>query len=443
MGAVLHDEPAAVEVSGRNLPILREQRWLRIIPVATIMYAVAFVNRTNIALALPSMSRDLHMNSVQSGTIAGIFFWGYLILQVPGGYLASRWSTKRFVAILLLVWGACALGCGLVRSWEELWVMRFLLGVAEGGMYPATLVLLSHWFPHGERARANAWFSLALPLSLVASSPLSGWLLDRWNWRVMLIVEGAFPLVWLVVWLALIYDYPRQAPWISREELDYLETKFEKEVALRQPGVSENYWRTLFSRQTVLLAAIKLLMLSGQLGYLFWLPSAIDQAKGGSNFRAGILYTIPFIIGAVSLIVVSSHSDRTGERRAHIAVPMAAGGIALIAGVLVIGRWPLLAFALVCFASVGAFAALGPFWAIPTQWFSRKMGGSVAGFVNGIGNLGGFFGPLLVGYLDKRTGSFVYGFAMLGVFMLLGAVLCFALVPPAAPTQPVSVVSPV
>jgi MFS family permease len=420
-----------------------QQRWLRIIPVATIMYAVAFINRTNIALALPSMSRDLHMSSVQAGTIAGIFFWGYLILQVPGGYLASRWSTKRFVSILLLVWGCCAVGCGLVENWRQLWVMRLLLGVAEGGMYPATLVLLSHWFPHKERARANAWFSLALPLSLVVSSPLSGWLLDRWNWRVMLIAEGAFPLVWLIIWTVGIYDYPRQAPWISQKEKEYLETTFRKEVIEKEPGGGEMYWRTLFSRQTLLLAAIKLLMLSGQLGYLFWLPSAIEQARAGSNFRAGVLYTVPFVIGAISLIVVSSHSDKTRERRAHIAAPMAVGGVALIAGVLAIGRWPTLAFGLVCLASIGAFAALGPFWSIPTEWFSRKMGGSVAGFVNGIGNLGGYFGPLLVGYLDKRTGSFVYGFGLLGLFMLTGAALSFAVRPPplapiAAPAQRVS-----
>jgi MFS family permease len=183
--------------------------------VATVMYAVAFVNRTNISQALPVMQRDLRMNALQAGMVAGVFFWGYLLLQIPGGYLASRWSTKRFVSILLVVWGLCAVGCGLARSWRELWVLRLFLGVAEGGMYPATLVLLSHWFPRKERARANALFSIALPMSLVASAPLSGWLLDRWDWRVMLIVEGMFPLLWLVVWITGIYDYPSQAPWIS------------------------------------------------------------------------------------------------------------------------------------------------------------------------------------------------------------------------------------
>jgi MFS family permease len=407
----------------------QKQRWLRIIPVATIMYAIAFINRANVGQALPSISRELHIGADLAGKIAGIFFVGYLLLQVPGGYLASRWSTKWFVSCSLVVWGACAFGCGLVHTWQQLWVMRFLLGVAEGGMYPATLILLSHWFPRSERARANAWLSTALPLSLAASAPFSGWLLDRWNWRVMLMVEGALPLIWLVVWLVGIYDYPRQAPWISTEERNYLEGEFRRDVAQREPARPENYWSALLAPQVLILALVKLLMLSGQLGYTFWLPSALEKARNISHLKAGLLYTIPFLVGAVTLLLNSAHSDRRRERRAHVAVPMIIGGLALFGGVLTSERWPLLAFVLVCLASIGAFAPLGPYWAIPTEWYSRKMAGSVAGFVNGIGNLGGYFGPLLVGYLNKKTGSFTYGFALLGAFMLIGAALTFALSP--------------
>jgi MFS family permease len=405
------------------------QRWIRIVPVATIMYGVAFINRTNISQALPAITRDLGMNAVQAGTVAGIFFWGYLLLQVPGGYLAGYWSTKRFVATLLVVWGCCAVACGLARNWRELWMLRLLLGVAEGGMYPATLVLLSHWFPRKERARANGLFSIALPASLVISAPISGWLLDHWNWRVMLIAEGMLPWVCLIVWIFGIYDYPRGAPWISPEERKHLEDTFKEETATQEPLERENYWRQLLAPQVLLLASIKLLMLSGQLGYLFWLPSAIEKSRNVSNLAAGILYSIPFIVGAVSLLLVSAHSDKMQERRYHVAVPMTGGGVALFGGVLTSGHWPVLAYVFVCLAAIGAFAPLGPFWAIPTEWFSRKMAGSIAGFVNGVGNLGGFFGPLLVGYLNKRTGSFLYAFGLLGMFMVLGAGLTLGLRP--------------
>jgi len=408
---------------------MREQRWLRILPFATVTYALSFINRANVSQALPSMSRELHLNSAQAGTIAGIFFWGYLVLQVPGGYLATRWSTKWFVSILLVIWGSAAVGCGFVHSGSQMWVMRFLLGVAEGGMYPATLVLISHWFPRKERARANSLFSIAIPISLIVSAPLSGWLLDRWNWRVMLAVEGAFPLLWVLAWILCIYDYPRQAPWISAEERDYLETEYRRDVAAREPADHEYFLRALFAPQVLLLTMIKLLMLSGQLGYLFWLPSAIEKAKTSSHFITSLLYMIPFVVGAVSLVLISQSSDKKNERRGHVAFAMAIGGLALFGGVLTNEVSPIFSYALVCLAAVGAFAPLGPFWAIPTEVFSRKMAGSVVGFINGIGNLGGFLGPVLVGYLNKRTGNFTSGFAMLGAFMLIGAALTFGLTP--------------
>jgi len=408
---------------------MREQRWLRILPFATVTYALSFINRANVSQALPSMSRELHLNSAQAGTIAGIFFWGYLVLQVPGGYLATRWSTKWFVSILLVIWGSAAVGCGFVHSGSQMWVMRFLLGVAEGGMYPATLVLISHWFPRKERARANSLFSIAIPISLIVSAPLSGWLLDRWNWRVMLAVEGAFPLLWVLAWILCIYDYPRQAPWISAEERDHLETEYRRDVAAREPADHEYFLRALFAPQVLLLTMIKLLMLSGQLGYLFWLPSAIEKAKTSSHFITSLLYMIPFVVGAVSLVLISRSSDKKNERRGHVAFAMAIGGLALFGGVLTNEVSPIFSYALVCLAAVGAFAPLGPFWAIPTEVFSRKMAGSVVGFINGIGNLGGFLGPVLVGYLNKRTGNFTSGFAMLGAFMLIGAALTFGLAP--------------
>src|SRR6266571_3309031 len=272
---------------------MREQRWLRILPFATVTYAISFINRANVSQALPSMSRELHMNSTQGGMIVGAFFWGYLALQVPGGYLANRWSTKWFVSILLVACGAAAVGCGFVHSWQQMWAMRFLLGVAESVMYASTLVLLSHWFPRKERARANSLFSIAIPISLIVSAPLSGWLLDRWNWRVMLAVEGAFPLLWVLAWILCIYDYPRQAPWITAEERDHLEEEFRRDVAAREPADREYFLRALFAPQVLLLTVIKLLMLSGQLGYLFWLPSAIEKAKTTSHFITSLLYMIP------------------------------------------------------------------------------------------------------------------------------------------------------
>src|SRR5258708_36981122 len=206
----------------RNAP---SQRWIRIIPVALIMYTIAFIDRTNISLPLPRISHDLHLDPQQAGTVAGIFFWGYLVLQIPGGHLAKHWSAKSFISILLVVWAIFAIGCGLARTYRELLLLRLLLGVAESGVYPATLILLSHWFSRSERARANAFWLLCLPGAVILASPFSGWILDHWNWRVMLVAEGSLPFFWLAIWLIFIQDHPAEARWLPHDERESLLAK--------------------------------------------------------------------------------------------------------------------------------------------------------------------------------------------------------------------------
>ncbi len=409
-----------------------EQRWVHIIPVAFIMYTIAFIDRTNISLALPSMSRDLHMDPTQAGSAAGIFFWGYLVLQIPGGHLAQRWSAKRFVSILLVLWGGCSVLCGLVRTWEQFWLMRLLLGVAEGGVWPATLVLLSHWFPRGERARANAYWMLCLPVAVVLSSPLSGWILGRWNWRVLLIAEGALPFFWLVIWCAFIDDHPPQARWISSEERDYLVGTLRQEAAQLEPVAPEPYWRALLRPQVLVMVLIYFLLNTGNYGYLFWLPSALENAKKLSNLLVGILFTIPYILTGIGMVFVSRHSDRRRERRVHVAAALGFGGLLLMGGVLSSHAMPRLSFLLVALVGAGTYGALGPFWAIPTETLPRSVSGSAMGLINALGNLGGYFGPLVVGFLNQRMGNFVYAFGLLSLAYLAGSAMTAYLRPSAS-----------
>ncbi len=406
-----------------------QQRWLRIIPVAFIMYTVAFIDRTNISLALPSMSRDLHMSPTQAGDAAGIFFWGYLLLQIPGGYLAHRWSAKRFVSIALVAWGVCAVGCGLVHSWREFWVMRFLLGIAEGGVWPATLVLLSNWFPRADRARANAFWMLCLPVAVVLSSPLSGWILGRWDWRVLLIAEGALPFLWLLVWSWFMNDHPHQARWISTEEREYLQTTLRREAADLEPVRPKPHLRALMRPQVWVMVCIYFLLNCGTYGYLFWLPSALESAKKLSNLLVGVLFAIPYIVTGIAMVLNSQHSDKTRERRGHVAAALVWGGVFLLAGILASQHSPILSFTFICLAGAGPYAALGPFWAIPTETLPRTVVGSAMGLVNAIGNLGGYFGPLVVGYLNQRTGSFLYGFGSLSLGLLVASTLTLLLHP--------------
>ena len=405
------------------------KRWLRIIPVAIVMYIIAFISRTNIGMALPAVSRDLHLTPTQAGAVAGIFFWGYLFLQIPGGHLAEHWSAKKFIAILMAVWGCFAIGCGLVHSFRQLWVMRLLLGLAEGGVYPAALILLSHWFPRGERARANAVWNLCLPLAVIISSPLSGWILDRWNWRVMLIATGALPFLWIVIWLIFISDHPRDAKWISAGEREFLETRIERESIADEPSGSKVSVRALLRPQILVMMVIYFCFICGQMGFLFWLPTAIGQTKKMSNLIIGILFAVPFVWAAISMVIISHHSDKTRERPGHVAFALGGGGICLLIGVLLSRHFPAIAFVFVSLAAMGSYAPLGPFWAIPTETLPRRVAGASMGLINGFGNLGGYFGPLLLGYIDNTTRSFALAFGVLGLIMLIGAGLCFLITP--------------
>src|SRR5215469_16172637 len=212
---------------------MTQQRWLRIIPVALIMYTISYVDRTNVSLALDprisTMMQDLGMDDRMKGHAAGIFFLGYILLQIPGGYLASRWSARKVIGLLLVAWGVCAVGCGLAQTFRQFEVMRFLLGVAESGVFPATLVLLANWFPRSERARANAYWGLCQPLAVAGSAPITATLLGAYGWHQMLIIEVLLPFIWLPIWWFGIRDHPREAKWISQEERAYLENTLQKE----------------------------------------------------------------------------------------------------------------------------------------------------------------------------------------------------------------------
>ena len=410
-----------------------QERWLRIIPVAFIMYTIAFIDRTNISLALPSMSADLRMSPTQAGDAAGVFFWGYLLLQVPGGYLAHRWSAKHFVSVLLVIWGVCSAATGLVGTWREFWIMRLLLGVAEGGVWPATLVLLSSWFPRAERARANAYWMLCLPAAVVLSSPLSGWILGRWNWRILLISEGALPFLWLVVWWYFISDHPYQARWISAEERDYLESTLRREASELQPASSESYLRALLRPHVLLMVGIYFLDNSGNYGYLFWLPSALENARKMSHVQVGFLFAVPYIVTAVGMVLISRHSDRTRERRRHVAFALGWGGILLLSSILTSNHAPALSFSLIALVGAGTYGVLGPFWAIPTETLPSSVAASAMGLINALGNLGGYFGPLAVGYLNQRTGNFLLAFGALSAGFLTASALSLLLPPADAP----------
>jgi MFS family permease len=415
----------ATSGSGEEVPA---QRWLRIIPVALIMYTISYVDRTNVSLALDptrsSMMKDLLMDDRMKGHAAGIFFFGYVLLQIPGGYLANHWSAKRFIAILLVLWGLAAVGCGMVSTFFQFEVMRFLLGVAESGVFPATLVLLANWFPRGERARANGYWNLCQPLAVAASAPLTALMLGQWGWKNMIIIEGALPFIWLPIWLYFISDHPREAKWISPKEREYLETTLAREATELAPVKPVPIWQAFLHPSIFVMLIIYFLQNCANYGLMTFLGEGLKSGgRRPSGLEYGILFAIPYVVAAVCMIVNSTHSDRTRERRGHVAVPYIVSGLCLIGSVLVKPHSFWASYALLCFAVPGPFTALAPFWAIPAETLPRAVLGSVMGLVNAIGNLGGYFGPTIIGELKMRTSSIVLPFCVMGAALVLAGLL--------------------
>ena len=433
------------------------QRWLRIIPVALIMYTISYIDRTNVALAMdPKIStllRDLMMDDKMKGHAAGIFFLGYVLLQIPGGYLANHWSAKKLVGILLVFWGICAVGCGLVSTFKQFEVMRFMLGIAESGVYPATLVLLAQWFPRAERARANAYFNLCMPLAVAGSAPVTAWLLKSWNgtalasttglanWQATLIIEGALPFLWLPIWLYFISDRPARAKWISAEERAHLESTLAREAMHAQPLKPTRWWEAVLHPAVFVMMGIYFLQNCAAYGCNTFLTSSFDNANYSfSSVQRGLLFAVPYIVTAVLMVLNSRHSDKTQERRGHVAIAYGISGACLIASVLVSKYSFWLSFAFLCFAIPGPFASLAPFWANVSETIPPAHLGIVIGLVNAIGNLGGHYGNVIAGWLKQRAhGDITASFEALGAGLLVAAALCFLLPKskpfPTAPTK--------
>jgi MFS family permease len=416
---------AATEV--RPVPVGRA-RWVRLIPVAILVYVISFMDRTNIGFALSGLNHDLHLDAAQEGLAAGIFFIGYLTLQIPGGHLAEHWSAKRFVGTMILVWGVFAVLCGFVETFWQLLLVRFLLGVAEAGIWPAILVLISHWFPAAERARAYGLWIMNIAISSIITAPLSGWILTFGDWRWLFWIEGAFPFVIAApLWWWLVADHPREARWCSAEERDYVERSLAADRA-EEPGRHRGLRDVLASGAVWRLTAIYFLIQIGFYGLNIWLPHVVETITGGASWEVGLVTAIPYVVAMAGLWFNAQAADRTGRYSTHVFLSMLIGAVTLVVSVWVGTSIPVLAIALISLAMGGALAYDGPFWAAASRAMPVVLAGAAMGFINALGNLGGFVGPYVGGWLqDLAGGSFLSTSFFLGACLLAAGLVALTL----------------
>jgi len=405
---------------------MTRQRWIRIIPVALIMYTISYVDRTNVSLAMDrkisTMLRDLVMDDRMKGMAAGIFFFGYFLLQMPGGYVAQRWSSKKLISVCLVIWGVCAMSCGLVHSYRAFALARFCLGVAESSVFPATMVLLTHWFPRSERVRASALWCVCQPMAVVLSAPATGWVLQHYGWRVMLVAEGALPIIWLPIWWIFITDRPGQAKSLPAAEREFLEESVRQEVLLLEPIKPVSLLRGLMRRELAVMMFIDTLYTGAAYGCMIFFTSVLKE-RTFSGTQYGVLFAFPYLLTIGAMLLNSWHSDKTQERPGHVAIALGLSGASLVLSVMARGHfWT--SYAFMCLAIPGPFAVLGPFFAVPAETFPRSFLGPLLGIVNAVGNLGGFFGPYLVGWLSQMYHSTAVPFVFLGIGLMAAAVAC-------------------
>lgn len=417
-----------LEYNGREAIMVADKipsaRWWHIIPVSLIMYTIASIDRSNMGFGFAGIEKDLGISSTYSGLAGGMFFIGYMVLMIHGGIWAEKWSVKKFITIQLVLWGIFAAATGLVRNLGELLTVRFLVGMAESGVWPATLILLARFFPLAERGRANAYFMLCYPIGSILMSPLSGFILDHWDWRVLFIVEGLPALLIAAMWWICICEHPKDARWLSPEERDYITTNIEaeKKNIKKQP---ENFGEALKNRNVWLLFFSVFFWNSGFYGCALWLPTVVKALSQGNNTMVGIISALPWVWAIIVSILIARNSDRTGDRIKHCIWCNIVGAVCLTISTLIGVNSPVVSLVLLILAIGFVWSYLALVYAIPTQFLSGSVLGAALGLL-AWGNIGGFVGPFAFGYLKSLTDSFMLGMFSLVAFMTIsGLVLAF------------------
>jgi ACS family tartrate transporter-like MFS transporter len=411
----------------------RHQIALRLLPFLFILYITNYLDRTSVAYAAIGMSRTLGFSDRVFGLGAGIFFATYVALQIPGALIVEGWSARRCITVLMIAWGSLTVLTGLVHTPGQLYGARLLLGAAEAGFFPGVVVYLSHWFIREDRAKAGSNFMAAIPLSFIVGSPLAGWILGHpWlgvdGWRWLFVLEGMPAILLGTVAFFYLTDWPREAAWLAPEQRRWIEQKLEAEKPINPKKITA--WQALSSGPILLLASVAFLEYFVAYTIVFWLPTILKRQSGFSDFRVGLIGTVPYAAGLMAMLINGWHSDKTGERRWHSAVPQFIAAIALFALITLPAstRTSVTLFTMLCLV----WAFLPVFWAMPSEILSESAAAAGVGMVNAVGSVAGFAGPFAFGYLNSRMGSFSYGLALMMVCAIAGGLLVLR-VPAARP----------
>ncbi len=428
---------AAHDVESRTIRKLRR----RLIPLLFLLYVVAYLDRINIGFASLTMNAALGITSAQYGLLVGIFFWGYFIFEVPSNLLLHKIGARVWIARILISWGIVAILTGAVHGVPQLYVARFLLGVAEAGFFPGIVLYLTYWFRQREQAQVISLFVTALPVASILGAPISGFILDHahWaalsSWRWLLILEGLPAIAGGVLAYLLLPSGPAESTFLTPDEKGWITAELAHEEQAKISEHSISALRALVHPRVWHLAAALFAFDIGLYAMSFYMPQSVKSLSSGySNTAVGVLVMIPHLAGLAAMILVSRSSDRRLERRYHAAIPLIVGGLALV--MLSAAHSPLLLITLWSFVAMGIYSFFGPFFSIPSKFLAGFSAASGIALINSVGNLGGFVGPSIIGALAHGTRGIYTGLALAGVSLFVSATLVLLLPEKSTPRRP-------
>ena len=399
----------------------------RLIPFLFVLYLVAFLDRVNVGFAKLQMAGDLGLSESDYGVGAGIFFLGYFLLEIPSNLLLHRIGARLAIARIVLLWGVISMAMALVQGKASFYGLRFLLGAAEAGFFPGIILYLTFWFPTRQRARSTALFMTALAVSGVIGGPMSGGILehlDGWldlrGWQWLFLLEGAPAVMLGLVCLGFLDDGPDQAGWLSGAEQSAIRRDLAADLHAQRQDRHQRFRESLKDGRVWSFGLINLSLATSIYAVSFWLPQIVHDLDQGGFALTGWLSAIPYLFATVAMLGLSHSSDRHQERRWHIVFGSVLGSLGLVLCALFL-QSPWAALLGLSLATAGIYSAVAIFWSLPTALLSGSAAAGGIALINSIAALGGYLGPVMMGWIRESTGSVEFGLIAIAIGLLLSS----------------------
>lgn len=408
---------------------ISKMKW-RLLPFFFLCYIFAYLDRANVSVAALQMNADLHFTATIYAFGGGIFFLGYFLFEIPSNWALEKVGARIWISRIMITWGIFASFTAFVWNAESFYWARFLLGAGEAGFFPGIVLYLSRWFPVRQRTAIISLFFLGNPLSFVIGAPLSGallgldgiWGLAGWKWLFLL--EGIPTILLGIACLWVMTDKPNEAKWLEPAEREWLTSVLAKEEAQRAKTSTPSFWSALYNPGVWAFSLAYVGIIMGVYGISLWLPQIV-KPLGYSNFITSVISAVPSLLAAVVMVIWAKSSDKSNERRWHAIIPCLICAVGLI-GSAIVGN-PIISLIALTIANIGIISSLPTFWALPTVILSGAAAAGGIALINSVGNLGGFAGPYLVGYLKDATGSFQTSLMCLAIGPLIASVIIYAM----------------